>query len=287
MMRTQKATPKGTDGLSLVDLPESMVGDIRRFLALSRPAIAGERRRPQTDELIARSDRLRSELSTALEPQARMFLSLHIPKTAGLTFSRLLAEHFREGFYRSYWDITNCHGEPALDFPANARCIHGHIDLPRLLSRYPGASLVTWVREPVQRLASFYYYWLREPDQRHPLCRVLHERKLSLLEFARMDEARNEMSRYFGHLRPMDFAFIGLFEELAASVEVFRRRFGLPAAEISHGHRNPDRSTDGYRLTAEERAEIAALNRADRELYDECVERFRRESRSVEPQSQP
>ncbi len=246
-------------------MPAGIVGDLRRFLARN-----------------AGGD-LRRRLAEELRPQARLWLSLHIPKTAGLTFSLVLAEVFREDFFRSYWEITNCRGETVPAFPPNARCIHGHLDVNALLPRFPDAILVTWVRDPVQRVASLYHYWKREPDLRHPLCRILRERNLSLLDFARQDPARNDMTRFFGGLGPPDFSFIGLFEELGASMELFFRKFGLPAMPLAHGHRNPDRGADGYAVSAAETVAIAELNADDVRLYDECVRRFEaeREARRV------
>jgi hypothetical protein len=261
-----------------IGLPEATLGDLRRFLAASHSLLSAAM--PPRVELARSGARLRERLAAELRPQAQMVLSLHIPKTAGLTFSRLLAEVFREDFYRTYWEITNCRGEIMPDFPANARCIHGHINPDMLLTRFPSALLVTWVREPVQRLASLYHYWRREPDWRHPLCQTLHEQRLSLLDFARQEAARNEMSRYFGRLRPVDFSFIGIFEDLPTSLERFFQQFDLPPLPISHGHRNPERGSDCYELSASERAEIAMLNSVDEALYRECVARFRREHRA-------
>ncbi len=248
-----------------IAVPGRIVGDLRRFLARTRAA-PWPRREANRE--------LRRRLAEELRPQARMWLSLHIPKTAGLTFSLVLAEVFREDFYRSYWEITDCEGRVVPAFPAHARCIHGHIDLGRMIPAFPDAVLLTWVREPVQRVASLYHYWRREPDWRHALCRQLHQENLSLAAFARQEAARNEMTRFFGGFGPADFHFIGVFEQLAESMELFCRRFGLPRMPVAHGHRNPDRSAGGYALGAEERAEIAALNADDVRLYQACAERF-------------
>jgi len=264
-MSTASRDPTAEPPAGTIAVPGGILGDLRRLLART-DALPGSARERGID--------LRRRLEEELRPQARVWLSLHIPKTAGLTFSLVLAEVFREDFFRSYWEITNCRGETVPKFPPNARCIHGHIDVNALLPAYPDAILVTWVREPVQRVASLYHYWRREPDLRHPLCRALHDRKLSLLEFASQDQARNDMTRFFGGFGPADFAFIGLFEELGASMELFFRKFGLPPVPIAHGHRNPDRQGDGYRVTAAEHAEIAGLNADDVRLYAECLRSF-------------
>jgi hypothetical protein len=257
--------------MTTLAVPERIVGNLRRFLARtgSWPAPL-----PKAD------DGLRRKLAAELRPQARMWLSLHIPKTAGLTFSLVLAEVFRQDFYRSYWDITDCQGRIVPKFSDGARCIHGHVDLNRLLAVYPGAILLTWVREPVQRVASLYHYWRREPDWRHPLCRILHEKKLSLAEFARQDQARNDMTRFFGGFGPADFQFIGVFEELAASMALFFRKFNLAPLPIAHGHSNPDRPAQGYPVSPHDQAEIAGLNADDVRLYVECGRAFAAERRA-------
>jgi len=274
MRTTLEASPRSSGAAATIGFPPALLANLRRFLATSQAVLSAGG--PPRSGLAQASARLREQLAAELSPQARMVLSLHIPKTAGLTFSRLLAEIFGEDFYRSYWETSDCRGRAVADFPENARCIHGHFCPDLLLARYPSALLLTWVRDPVQRVASLYHYWQREPDWRHPLCRTLHAGRLSLLEFARQDAARNEMSRFFGRLQPEDFSFIGIFEELPASLELFFRRFDLAPRPVSHGHRNPERSTGRYAIPADERAEIAALNSADGALYRECVAQFQR-----------
>jgi hypothetical protein len=272
-MVDSRLCPEATE--TTIGLPQTTVGELRRFLAAARDLLPKED--PRLGALVRSGARLRDRLAAELCPQARTVLSLHIPKTGGLTFGRVLAAIYREDFYCSYREITNCRGEPLASLPANIRCVHGHIHAEELLERYPAARLVTWVRDPVQRVVSLYHYWRREPDWQHPLCRTLHERRLSLLDFARMEDARNDMSRYFGRLRPEDFSFIGILEELPASMELFFRRFDLRPLPVSHGHRNPVRDTGGYRLGADQWAEIAALNQSDEILYRECLARFQRE----------
>ena len=264
-LNTASRDPAAGLSADAITVSAEIVGDLRRLLART-DALPGSARERGID--------LRRRLTEELRPQARTWLSVHIPKTAGLTFSLVLAEVFREDFFRSYWEITNCRGETVPAFPPNARCIHGHIDLAALLPKYPDSILVTWVRDPVQRVASLYHYWKREPDLRHPLCRALHERNLSLLDFARQEAARNDMTRFFGGFGPADFHFIGLFEELDASMDLFFRKFGLPPATLAHGHRNPDRGAGGYPVSAAEQSEIAGLNADDIRLHAECGRRF-------------
>jgi len=217
---------------------------------------------------------LRGDLESQLFRQVRVLLSLHIPKTGGVSFRQMLATLFGEAYCQTYWEITDAHGQVLADFPPSVRCIHGHFYAEKLRRRFPGAALVSWVREPVERVASFYYYWQREPDWKNPLCRALHEHDWTLRDFAARDETRNEMSRYFGCVAPEDFAFIGLTERFPESMRLFVQLFHLTAVPAARANANPARSDDTYSLPEDLRSEIAALNAEDCALYRECARLF-------------
>ena len=200
-----------------------------------------------------------------------MLLSVHIPKTAGVSFRKMLSRLYGPGFVQYYWEISDAWGRIRSDIPPEATCIHGHFAAHVLADRYPEASLVTWVREPVERVASSYYYRLRSPDWRHPVSVELHEKNLSLVEYAALDEVRNEMTRFFGERRPEDFAFIGLVEEIDDSIGKFLARFDLPTMPIPRENSNPDRQTPRYEISESEREQILDLNQLDWSLYQSCL----------------
>jgi hypothetical protein len=217
---------------------------------------------------------LRGDLETHLFQQVRVILSLHIPKTGGVSFRQMLASLFGESYCQSYWEITDAHGCTLTDFPASVRCIHGHFYAEKMRARFPGAALVTWVREPVERIVSFYRYWQREPDWRNPLCRTMHESRWTLRDFAHCDDTRNEMTRYFGSVAPRDFAFVGLTERFEESMLLFRQLFHLTAVPTAQANANPERTDGQYSLPDDLRREIAELNAEDCALYRECEEFF-------------
>jgi hypothetical protein len=155
--------------------------------------------------------------------------------------------------------------------------VHGHYAAHVLADRYPNASLVTWVRDPVERVASSYFYRLRSPDWRHPVCVALQEKKLSLVQYAGLELVRNEMSRFFGERQPGDFAFIGLVEEFETAVARFCERFELPPVSIPRENANPDRQAGGYEISDREREQILELNLKDWNLYNACLKLQERE----------
>lgn len=194
-------------------------------------------------------------------------LSVHIPKTGGVSFRKILAQLYGEDFLLKYWQMTDAYGRVVTKIPAHVRCIHGHYSPEVLLPEFPNARLITWVRDPVERVVSSYFHRLREPDWQHPVTRELHEKKLSLVEFAALKLMRNEMARYIGGRQVEDFSFIGRVEAFDESLAWFLREFGFNRTAIPRENCNPERLTSRYAIDAATRIRIAALNERDYEIY--------------------
>jgi hypothetical protein len=187
-----------------------------------------------------------------------------------------LKEHFGTGFYLYYWQITDPWGQVVPEVPDTAQCVHGHYQTDVLTGRFPDAQLLTWVREPVERVASSYHHRLREPDWSHPVCHELHTRKLSLEAYAELPLVRDEMTRFFGSKRPADFAFIGLVERYEESFARLGEFLGFSGRPARRDNVNPDRRNEGYEIDPGVRRAVEALNAQDVSLYSECVARVDR-----------
>ena len=247
--------------MSDVRLTVGLARDLRDYLQTCEPRL-GDAGRSCRD--------LRGSLETLLLQQETMILSLDVPLANPPGFRQLLADVFGEGFFASYHEITDCHGSAVADFPSGARCIHGHFAAASLRSRFPEARLITWVMDPVQRVAAQYRYWQREPDRQNPLCAAMHRENWSLLEFARQEGARDETVRFFGELRPEDFTFIGLREEFPRSVELLLRRLQATAVPVFQAYRREAPALACAPLPPAETAAIADLNPLSGRLYADC-----------------
>lgn len=199
-----------------------------------------------------------------------LILSLHIPKTAGVSIRNVLKEHFGPGFVLSYWQITDAWGRVCPEVPAGATCVHGHYQASQLATRFPEARLMTWVRDPVERVVSSYHHRLRDPDWQHPVCHQLHRDKLSLLAYAAIPEMRNEMCHFFGKSRPADFSFIGVVEEFDHSFAQMREFLCMGEVPARHDNANPNKKIARYELEPAVRQQLSELNADDVALYKEC-----------------
>ena len=210
-----------------------------------------------------------------------MILSVHIPKTAGVSIRNILKEHYGAGFVLHYWQITDAWGRTLEAVPAEAACVHGHYQTDALTQQFPDATLITWVRDPVDRVASSYFHRLRDPDWQHPVCVELHQKKLTLVQYAALPLVQNEMTRFFGSKRPEDFAFIGIVEDFERSLTYMEHLLGVADIPSRCDNVNPAKPVGGYVLDAQTRREIAQHNAADASLYEKCLGLWREKCTAV------
>jgi hypothetical protein len=217
-----------------------------------------------------------------------MIISIHVPKCAGTSFRNVLQKIFGRRLWSNYGTVfTREQARPDL-VPVNTVCIHGHFFADAFSDLYPQARLITWIRHPVERVLSNYHFFRRHPEVNDGCCQALHQRKLSVREFADLDWMRNETTRYLAGRPLSDFDFVGVTERFSDSLGVFESEFGLrpPAVRTTPGwpgsqgrripweNSNPERTSPVYPLSPEDHAYILRRNLADYHLYEEAVQRL-------------
>jgi hypothetical protein len=205
-----------------------------------------------------------------------MLISVHVPKCAGTSFRHVLHGICGEDVWYNYGTIfSREQAKPEL-VPDGTRIIHGHFLADSFDDILPDRELITWVRDPVERLVSNYHHFLRSPDMRDDCCRALHERGLSLREFAELDWMRNMATRYLANKPLDDFRFVGISEQFDSSMRLFEGTFGLqvPGRVQPRVNTNPDRKTARYPITWGDHDYILERNTVDMSWYKQALERL-------------
>jgi hypothetical protein len=150
--------------------------------------------------------------------------------------------------------------------------IHGHVLASDYLPAVPNANFMTWVRDPVQRLASHYYFWRKMEYPFDPDWKEFSESKWSLAEFATHPKHRNLHAKYLAGLDIERMRFVGVVERFEESLRRFRRIFGVDVAQNLVGdNRNPDKKEQTWPISADVEQEIRQVNQLDCEIYDRAL----------------
>lgn len=204
-------------------------------------------------------------------------VSIHIPKTAGSSFFQVLKKVYgKEAVFK-----INTMGDGLKDeIPVGISVIHGHIrieELTRILEKYR-PKLITWFREPVDRVISNYYFSMQRIREGKARPEKIHTRNYTLLQYAGMEENRNRANWFIGGQSLEEFFFIGMYESIEEDMSSLMQMMNWPE-EISIPHRksssdfidNNDCATKFDEIDDKMRAQIAELNSLDVVLYQRAV----------------
>lgn len=226
-------------------------------------------------------DQLVNRQSVARQPDESdyVLISLHIPKAAGTSFSEFLIAHFKDRLLMDYKHLPE-HISPlkiraitGYHYAINAfrrrskiKCIHGHFLAAKYLS-VRRAKFITWMRDPVERLASHYHYWKRiYTPESLPLHRRVIEEDWSLERFCLGPEIRNLYSLFLWRF-PLDrFDFIGFTEYFEEDFLYFTNRFFGIAPPVPKSNINMDKRGI-YVDDPDLRSKIEAYHARDMDLY--------------------
>lgn len=221
-----------------------------------------------------------------------LIISIHIPKTGGTTFLDILRECAEQVLYLDYdyeapsatavfrsgkkLTVTPESIIDELESLPGRSVIHGHFQAGKYVDRFPNAAYVTWLRDPVERIVSNYFYWHRSQLPGDTKWEHVTAEKMNLEQFAQLDFARDLQQAYLHPLTVEKFDFVGITEEYDRSIELFRRLF-CPNVQFDASVRNenPNREGKFYDMDPQLRRRILKLNESDAYTYVDGVRRFR------------
>ena len=209
-----------------------------------------------------------------------MLISLHLPKTAGSSFGASLQEHFGDRFIPKYEASKKTMLNKKVQLLANSfrntvapphksSCLHGHFQ-PVKYRFCRGATFVTWLRDPVEMLASHYFYWIRtyDPETASPLRRRVVEEQWSLERFCLGPEMQNTHNRYLWGFPVKKFSFIGITEFYSQDFAYFCQFILGEKLELKKRNINESKEEGAYIKDPSLRMKIKTYHRKDVELYE-------------------
>jgi hypothetical protein len=183
----------------------------------------------------------------------KIIISVHVPKTAGRSFAVWLESVFGSGpIVRDNTDrpidpksemnidpagFLSRHGA-ARELSKGAQVVHGHF-WAKKYERTENAVRITFLRDPIERTVSHYYFWRNTPSDGHRLHQRVLDERMRMLDFARLPQMRGCYRDYFFRdVNMSGFDFIGdmsFFDEELGRLEAL---LGVRGARATVGQ-NP------------------------------------------------
>ena len=156
-------------------------------------------------------------------------ISLHIPKTGGRSLHGIYKQIYgnaldlrneRDQFYPDKEFLMPLN----LEFPEHIRGIHAHLTVEQvrpIIEKY-NPKVITWLRDPVERVISNYYFFMKRIRSGRAPERQLRKKDVTLLEYARKPRKTNRISEFLKGMELEDFFFIGLLERYEEAIAVLK-----------------------------------------------------------------
>jgi hypothetical protein len=211
----------------------------------------------------------------------RKYVSIHIPKCAGsslrVALKNALGEHMKSDYGNRVVlaDLQAIRLRRAKNQDAlkklkrweDVSLIHGHFYASKYLHAPFEKEWITFVRNPISLILSYYYFLRRKKDG--PLADLAKE--LSADEFVEHPFFSNVITRITYPLQPTEFKFIGFTEVYSESLNALSSMLGAPLKELS---RNTNTNGSNYQDTHPElRRKIERFNTLDMEWYENAKAR--------------
>ena len=213
-------------------------------------------------------------------PQLKL-ISFHIPKTGGTSFRNTLKGVYGEdqvarvdAGYRASVLLNGEVMQPGE--PIQAEVIHGHIFWSDWQNRFEAPECVqkvVWLRDPVERVASQYYYLVEvlktQLDEEGKGLNLLLKLLKTFPEFIRNPQVQNILTRYLTpEIVESNFHFIGILEHRQEDMARLAAKLNWSQFE-DHQH---NKTTERPDPTPAERDLIRAYNQADVRFYEQALE---------------
>jgi SAM-dependent methyltransferase len=203
-------------------------------------------------------------------------ISVHVPKTAGTTFKKVLQQVYaEEEIFFDYPHRGKLRNRMLTQNSANVKVIHGHFPANKYDVKFPKARKIIWLRNPIIRLISHYFFWKSwqvlisdEGD--------MGAANLNIIDFAERPEMRNTLAEnYLKNQSLADFYFVGLQEFFQEDVTQLSKMLNWPQVESEPKNKNPYPEYDALlkELLSQKEVvdKITTLNKEDIELYREAL----------------
>jgi hypothetical protein len=224
-----------------------------------------------------------------------MFISIHIPKTAGTALAKVFDDTSRRRIMYDYgteWDLAGARTCPqgihdSRNFiKSHFSYLHGHFHYYKYANTFPDSPVITTVRHPVDRVISQYLHILRAGDRSIKQHALVMDREIGIVDLAKFKYIGNAQHYYLEGREVEDYDFIFVQESMDVSLDKFCRKFnavevrryldwtgGLPKVNESSGSKEVAINVN---ISEAEKRQIYNICEFDVDIYRRTCERLKK-----------
>lgn len=215
-------------------------------------------------------------------------ISVHVPKTAGSFFNSVLQQVYEKDLFNDYKDqihaalfhvlktIPQAKSELINNLiSANIKAIHGHFPIAKYEGYFPKAKRIVWLRNPIKRIISTYYFILSEPGiwANDRISKFIAELNLDIYDFVELPAIQNQMYNYYCRGRELsEFDFVGIHEYLNEDIIELKHLMKWPdfTRQRVNDNKYPNYQDHLSTLMNDRKLiqKISLLNKEDMHLYE-------------------
>ena len=201
-------------------------------------------------------------------------ISVHIPKTAGTAFRHVLTDVYGlDGVLGDYPPNQIYNPEKSID--PKIKVIHGHFIPSKYRGYFPTAKRIVWLRHPLFRLISEYFFAKTINDRNNAIHAKLLDDNLSIFEFAKIPQMKNLLSQKIQGIELAQFDFVGIQEFYLQDLVDLKNLMGWsnfqPITKNSNRYPQYQKCLQEILNDGTLMNNLARLNQEDMELYREAL----------------
>ena len=202
-------------------------------------------------------------------------LSVHIPKTAGTAFRHILEDVYGVNQVLSDYPPDKIY-QPDGKIDSEIKVIHGHFLPRKYQGYYPQAKRIVWLRNPIFRLISEYFFAKTIKDHNNPVHAQLLNNNLNILEFAQIPSMRNFLTKHIKGMQLQEFDFVGIqelyLEDLQALKQMMQWHNVKPIIKNNNLYHQYQKSLQEILSNTSLINQIVELNLEDLQLYQDALD---------------
>lgn len=217
-----------------------------------------------------------------------MIISIHLRKCAGTTFRKQLVNAYRNRVLFDYGDEIGSSWPSSLLKRKNSKkrlltssrslesrfdIIHGHFYKSKYDAIKGDKKYITFLRHPVQRVLSNYWYLKRNFNRTNPDSLIVNKLGFSLEEYIRDHDTCNLQAQYLESTDLEDLDFVGIVEQYDRSIQTLSSILGVSFKSASLENINPNKQND-YQIDSHIENLILKYNDIDYKLYKQGIEKL-------------